>query len=158
MTQIATHTCPKLTAEAQPRTELRQCREAAARCSTRKILSTRTSGHCVTAITSRDRGREYTFAHGKHCGEGFMPGLPKRAISNEIRHPYIVEVAIVGDELNVQLGRRIMQFHQSQRIQPRYGRTITTNRGKLYRWCFFDLLIARAFIEQFGGAFCKPSV
>ena len=80
-----------------------------------------------------------------------MPRLPKRAIRNEIRHPYIVEVAIVGDELNVQLGRRIMQFHQSQRIQPRYGRTITTNRGKLYRWCFFDVLIARAFIEQFGG-------
>jgi hypothetical protein len=56
-----------------------------------------------------------------------MPRLPKRALRNEIRHPYIVEVAIVGDELNVQLGRRIMQFHQSQRIQPRYGRTITTN-------------------------------
>ena len=80
-----------------------------------------------------------------------MPRLPKKAIRNEIRHPYIVEVAIVGDELNVQLGRRIMRFHQSQRVQPRYGRTITTNRGKLYRWCFSDLLIARTFIEQFGG-------
>jgi hypothetical protein len=45
--------------------------------------------------------------------------MPNRAIRNEIGHPYIVEIAIVGDELNVQLGRRIMQFHQSQRIQPR---------------------------------------
>ena len=45
-----------------------------------------------------------------------MPRLPKRAIRNEIRHPYIVEVAIVGDELNVQLGRRIMQFHQSNAL------------------------------------------
>ena len=80
-----------------------------------------------------------------------MPRLPKKAIRNEIRQTYIVEVAIVGDELNVQLGRRIMQFHQSQRVELRYGRTITTNRGKLYRWCFFDVLIARAFIEQFGG-------
>jgi len=81
--------------------------------------------------------------------------MPKRAIRNEFGHPYIVEVAVVGDELNVQLGRRIMQFHQSRRIQPRYGRTITTNRAKLYRWCFSDLLIARAFIEQFGGELYK---
>jgi hypothetical protein len=87
-----------------------------------------------------------------------MAGLSKRAITNEIRHPYIVEVAIVGDELNVQLGRRIMQFHQSQCIQPRYGRTLTTNRGKLYRWCFSDLLIARAFIEQFGGELYKHGI
>ena len=87
-----------------------------------------------------------------------MPRLPKRAIRNEIRHPYIVEVAVIGDELNVQLGRRIMHFHQSQRLQPRYGRTITTNRGKLYRWCFSDLLIARAFIEQFGGDLYKHGI
>ena len=66
--------------------------------------------------------------------------------------------AIVGDELNVQLGRQIIHFHQSQRIQPRYGRTLTTNRGKLYRWCFSDLLIARAFIEQFGGELYKHGI
>jgi len=84
-----------------------------------------------------------------------MPRLPKRAIKNEIRHPYIVEVAIVGDELNIQLGRQIIHFYQSQSIQPRYGRTLTTNRGKLYRWCFSDLLVARAFIEQFGGELYK---
>jgi hypothetical protein len=84
--------------------------------------------------------------------------MPQKAITNEFRHPYIVEVAIVGDELNVQLGRRIMQFHQSQRIQPRYGRTLTTNRGKLYRWCFSDLLIAQSFIEQFGGDLYKHGI
>jgi hypothetical protein len=87
-----------------------------------------------------------------------MPRLPKRAIRNEIRHPYIVEVAIVGDELNVQLVRQIMQFHQSQSIQPRYGRTITTNRAKLYRWCFSKLLVARAFIDQFGGELYKHGI
>ena len=69
-----------------------------------------------------------------------------------------VEVAIVGDKLNVQLGRRIMKFHQSQRIQPRYGRTITKNRSKLYRWCFSDLSIARAFNEQFGGDLYKHGI
>jgi hypothetical protein len=84
--------------------------------------------------------------------------MPKKAIRNEFGNPYIVEVSIIGDELNVQLGRRIMHFHQSQRIQPRYGRTINTNRGKLYRWCFSDLLIARAFIEQFGGELYKNGI
>jgi hypothetical protein len=84
--------------------------------------------------------------------------MPQKAITNEFRHPYIVEVTIVGDELNVQLGRRIMQFHQSQRIQARYGRTLTTNRGKLYRWCFSDLLIAQSFIEQFGGELYKHGI
>jgi hypothetical protein len=28
------------------------------------------------------------------------------------------------------LSQRIMQFHKSRHIQPRYGRTITTKRGK----------------------------
>jgi hypothetical protein len=95
-----------------------------------KILSTRTSGHCVTAVTSRGRGRKVRCVLGQRWAVRvyLCPRLPKKAISNEIRHPYIVEVAIVGDELNVQLSRRIMQFHQSQRIQPRYGRTITTNK------------------------------
>jgi hypothetical protein len=84
--------------------------------------------------------------------------MPKKTVRNEISHPYIVEVAVVGDELNVQLGRQIMQFHQSRHIQPRYGRTITINRGKLYRWCFSDLLVARAFIEQFGGELYKNGI
>jgi hypothetical protein len=87
-----------------------------------------------------------------------VPRLPKRAIRNEIRHPYIVQVAIVGDELNVQLGRRIMHSHKSQSIQPRYGRTITTSRAKLYRWCFCELLVARAFIDQFGGELYKHGI
>jgi hypothetical protein len=29
--------------------------------------------------------------------------MPKKAVRNEIRHPYIVEVAIVGDELNISI-------------------------------------------------------
>lgn len=66
-----------------------------------------------------------------------------------------VEVAIVGDKLSVQLGRRIMKL---QRIQLRYGRTITKNRSKLYRWCFSDLSIARAFNEQFGGDLYKHGI
>jgi hypothetical protein len=88
-----------------------------------------------------------------------MPGPHNRAVTNEIEHPYVVEVAAVRDGLDVELSRRIMQFHKTQYIEPRYGRRITTKRGKVsYRWCFSDLLIARAFAEQFCGEFYKPSV
>ena len=89
-----------------------------------------------------------------------MPRPPNnKAITNEIRHPYIVEVAVVSDGLDVELSRRIMRFHKSRHIEPRYGRRIATRRGKVsYHWCFSDLLIARAFAEQFSGVHCKPSV
>src|SRR5215468_8744023 len=85
-----------------------------------------------------------------------------KGMTNEINHPYVVEVAFVSDGhsegLDVELSRRIMQFHRARHIQPRYGRTITTKRCKIfYRWCFSDLLIARAFAEQFSGVFCKPA-
>jgi hypothetical protein len=71
---------------------------------------------------------------------------------NEINHPYVVEVAIVSDGLDIELSRRIMQFHNSRQVELRYGRRLTTRRGKIYySWCFSDLLIARDFAEQFGG-------
>ena len=82
-----------------------------------------------------------------------------RGTTNEIKHPYVVELSVVRDGLDVELSRRIMQFHKSRHIQLRHGRRITTRRGRVYyRWCFSDLLIARVFAEQFNGEFCKPSV
>jgi chitinase len=86
-------------------------------------------------------------------------GRVRKATTNEVKHPHIVELAAGRDGLDVELSRRIMQFHKSQRIQPRHGRRITAKRGRLYyRWCFSDLLIARAFVEQFGGEICKARV
>jgi hypothetical protein len=77
---------------------------------------------------------------------------------NEVMHPYVVEIAVFSDGLDVELSRRMIQFHKSRHIEPRYGRIITTRRGNLYRWCFSDLLIASAFAEQFGGEFFKRNV
>ena len=79
-----------------------------------------------------------------------------KPVTNEIKYPHVVELAVVGDGLDVELSRRIMQFHKSRHIQLRYGRRIKTRRGKThYRWCFSDLLIARSFAEQFGGDFAE---
>ena len=82
-----------------------------------------------------------------------------KALTNEINHPYVVEVAVVSDGLNIELCRRIMQFHKLRHVELRYGRRVTRRAGKIhYGWCFSDLLIARAFAEQFGGEFLKSGI
>lgn len=90
------------------------------------------------------------------------PPRSNKAVTNENKHPYVVELAFVCDELDsdaldVEFSRRIMQFHKSRHIQPRYGRRFTRERETYYRWCFYDLSTACDFAEQFGGEFHKPS-
>jgi hypothetical protein len=77
-----------------------------------------------------------------------------KAVANESNYPNIVELAIVGDGLDVTLGRRIINFHKSRHLQPHHGRTIIRQKEIFYRWCFSDLTTARDFIDQFGGEFC----
>jgi hypothetical protein len=77
---------------------------------------------------------------------------------NEKKYPHIVELSVASDGLNVKLNRQILQFHLSRHIQPRHGRTIVMRSGYIYRWCFDDLLVAHAFVEQFGGEFCKAVI
>jgi hypothetical protein len=79
-----------------------------------------------------------------------------KGLVNENKYPCVVQLAVVTDGMDFQLSRRIVQFHKSRHIQPRHGRTIARQRGIFYRWCFSDLSIALAFVEQFGGEFCKP--
>jgi hypothetical protein len=81
-----------------------------------------------------------------------------KALVNENKHPYVVELAVVTDGMDVELSRQIVRFHKSRHIQPRHGRTIVRQARIFYRWCFSDLLIARAFVEEFGAKFCKPAL
>jgi hypothetical protein len=46
-------------------------------------------------------------------------------------------------------------LRSSERIQPQHGRITVGQHSLIYRWCFDDLSVARAFVEQFGGEFCK---
>jgi hypothetical protein len=94
------------------------------------------------------------FRIGVHATSTDFCIMPYRAKTNEFEHPYVVELAVVSDGLDVELSQRIMQFHKSRHIRLRYGRS----GSNYYRWCFSDLLIARAFAEQFSGEFCKPSI
>ena len=80
-----------------------------------------------------------------------------KARTNERKYPYIVELPVHLNGLDVKLSRQITTFHKSRHIQVRYGRLVIRNGENHYRWCFPDLSLARAFLEQFGGELCKSA-
>ncbi len=80
-----------------------------------------------------------------------------KAVANESKYPFIVEVSVAVKGLAIELNREIVGFHKAHRIPARFGRTIRRNDQPYYRWCFSDLETARAFVEQFGGAFYKTT-
>ena len=82
--------------------------------------------------------------------------MPKKAATNETEYPYIVEFVVAGDKLDVELSRRMMDFHRSQEIPARHGRRIVREGQIFFRWCFSDLATAGAFMEQFGGEVPQP--
>jgi hypothetical protein len=75
--------------------------------------------------------------------------LSGKAVANEQKYPHIVELVVADDELDVEVSRRMMDFHRSRKIQARYGRRIIREGQIYFRWCFSDLETARAFMEQF---------
>jgi hypothetical protein len=78
-----------------------------------------------------------------------------KALINESHFPYIVELAVPDTGLEIELNRQIVGFHKSRSLQPRHGRRIIRDNQTYSRWCFSDWTTARAFVEQFGGAFYK---
>jgi hypothetical protein len=79
-----------------------------------------------------------------------------KAVANESKYPYIVELFVANDELDVELSRRMMDFHRSRKIQARHGRRIVREDKIYFRWCFSGLATAHAFMEQFGGEAPQP--
>jgi hypothetical protein len=47
-----------------------------------------------------------------------------KAVTNEREYPYIVELVFDNDILDVELSRRMLDFHRSRKIQARHGRRI----------------------------------
>jgi len=47
-----------------------------------------------------------------------------KAVTNERKYPFIVEVPVAANGLDVELNGQIVAFHRSRRIPPRFGRTI----------------------------------
>ena len=78
-----------------------------------------------------------------------------KAMTNERSYPFIIEVPVAANGLDVGLNRQIVSFHNSS--PARFGRTIFRDGQSYYRWCFSDLETARDFIEQFGGTFYKTT-
>jgi hypothetical protein len=84
-------------------------------------------------------------------------GRAGKAVANERKYPFIVEVPVAANGLDRELNRQIVGFHKSRSVEPRNGRTAFRDGQTYYRWCFSDLETARAFAEQFGGAFYKTT-
>jgi hypothetical protein len=82
--------------------------------------------------------------------------LSGKAVANEQKYPHIVELVVADDELDVEVSRRMMDFHRSRKIQARYGRRIIREGQIYFRWCFSDLETARTFMEQFDGEVLQP--
>jgi hypothetical protein len=80
-----------------------------------------------------------------------------RAVANEREYPYIVELVIADYKLDVEVSRRMMEFHRSRKIQARHGRIIVREGRIYFRWCFSDSATASAFKEQFGGKVPLPA-
>jgi hypothetical protein len=80
-----------------------------------------------------------------------------KALANERKYPFIVEVRVAANGLDIELNGQIIGFHKSRCIPPRFGRAAFRDGRTYYRWCFSDLEIARAFAEQFDGAFYKTT-
>ena len=78
-----------------------------------------------------------------------------KARTNERKYPYIVELSVPLTGLDIQLSRHIATFHKSRHIQVLYGRIVVRDGENYYRWCFSDLSLACAFLQQFGGELCK---
>jgi hypothetical protein len=84
-------------------------------------------------------------------GRAMRLGATGKAVTNESRYPYIAELIVADDKLDLEVSRRIMDFHRLRKIQVRHGRRIVTERQIYFRWCFSELGTADAFMEQFGG-------
>jgi hypothetical protein len=84
-------------------------------------------------------------------------GRAARALANESKYPFVVEVPVAASGLDRELNAQIIGFHKSRRILPRFGRTAFRDGQNYYRWCFSDLATAHAFVEQFGGGFYKTA-
>ena len=80
-----------------------------------------------------------------------------KAVANERKYPFIVEVHVGANGLDVELNGQIVDFHKSHHTTLRFGRTALRDGQIYYRWCFFDLATARAFAKRFGGAFYKTT-
>ena len=76
-----------------------------------------------------------------------------KALTNEKTYPYVVELVVPVQGLDITISRQVMTFHKARHLRPRFGRTVFRDGANYHRWCFSDLETAQAFQQQFGGEF-----
>ena len=75
-----------------------------------------------------------TFTPTLYC----VADMPRngKAVANENEYPYIVELVVDGDKLDVEFSRRMMDFHRSRKIQARHGRRIVRKIKSIFGGVF----------------------
>ena len=58
-----------------------------------------------------------------------------RAVANESKCLFIVELFVDAGELSVELNHRMMDFHRSRKIQIQHGRRVAASIAKLPELC-----------------------
>src|SRR5215472_14930385 len=68
-------------------------------------------------------------SHELHAHLLLLAAMPRnwKATANESKYPYIVELVVDGDKLDVEFSRRTMDFHRSRNREARHTRS-TGNR------------------------------
>ena len=70
---------------------------------------------------------------------------------NELKCPYVVEVAIPVDGLGLVLVEAMYRFHRVCGIATQRGRRQRRGEQEFVRFCFADSATADAFQARFGG-------
>jgi len=84
--------------------------------------------------------------------------LSGKAVANESKYPYIVELFVPADELDVKFSRRMMDFHRSRKIQARYGRRIVREGQIYFRGVFLNRTRPARSRNSSAEKFCNPNV
>ena len=83
--------------------------------------------------------------------------LSGKAVENEQKYPYIVELLVVDDELDVEVSRRMMDFHGSRKIQARYGRRIVREAKSIFGGVFLIWTWPARSRKSSAEKFCSPN-
>ena len=83
--------------------------------------------------------------------------LSRKAVATEQKYPYIVELLVVDDELDVEVSRRMMDFHRSRKIQARYGRRIVREAKSIFGGVFLIWTWPARSRKSSAEKFCSPN-
>ena len=88
-------------------------------------------------MTAMNNFNEQTREYYQQAGDCARPRRHAAPGAIERKYPHIVELAVGKLGLDVELGRRIMHFHNSRHFKPRHGHILFEGRPNVLSLVFF---------------------